>query len=147
MRKFLLPVWMTHTRIAGYYVHSGRTSGNKKRNSRREDYVIFFLLAAHHSFHPLIPAAEHLPDDIALSLWYPLVSASWKCHTLVTFRDLFTPTSAQPGFHLLQKLRDCLWCTDTCQELSWRNSSESAFLCWKMQSQVSFQGITPLGKR
>lgn len=54
MGKFLLPVWMTHTRIAGCYVHSGRTSGNKKRNSTREDDVIFFPLVAHHSFHPLI---------------------------------------------------------------------------------------------
>lgn len=145
--NFLLPVWLTQSRFAGCDVLSGRTSGNKERSSTREDYVIFFLLAAHHSFHPLIPAAEPLPEDIAVSLLCPLLSASWKCHTLGTFRGLFTPSSAQPGFHLLQELRDCLSCADTCQGLSWRNSSESAFLCWKMQSQVSFQGITPLGRR
>ena len=102
MGYFFLPVWMTCTWIAGYYVHSGRTSGNEMRTSIREDYVIFFLLTAHHSFRPIIPVAEHLPDDVAPSPSYPLVSASAHRNVMspVMFRGLFTLTSAQSGFHL-----------------------------------------------
>lgn len=88
MGCFFLPVWMTCTWIAGYCVHSGRTSGNKMRNSIRGDYVISFLLTAHHSFRPLIPAAEHLPDEVALSHSDPLVSAS--AHGNVTPPLMFT---------------------------------------------------------
>lgn len=91
MGYFFLPVWMTCTWIAGYYVHSGRTSGKKMRNSIRENYVIFFLLTAHQSFRPIIPVAEHLPDDFALSHSYTLVSASalGNVMPLVMFRGLF----------------------------------------------------------
>lgn len=90
MGYFFLPVWMTCTWIAGYYVHSGRTSGNKMRNSIQEDYIIFFLLTTHHSFLPIIPTAEHFPEEIALSHSYPLVSAS------------------------VQVILCPLWCSETC---------------------------------
>lgn len=138
---FFLPVWMTCTWISGYYVNSGRTPGNKMRNSIREDYVIFFLLNAYHSFRPIIPVTEHLPDDIAVSFVPTGFSISpQKCHTpcdvsrpvYINFSTVrFLPWTL---FQDVQMLSDCLRCTDTCQQLSWRNSSESAFLCWKMPS-------------
>lgn len=48
----------------------------KREIPLRADYVIFFLLTAHHSFCPIIPFAEHLPDAVALFHSYPLVSVS-----------------------------------------------------------------------
>lgn len=85
---------MTCTWIAGYYVHSGRTSGNKKRNTMR-GLCHLFLSDCPPQLLPVIPVAKHLPDVSALSHSYWLASASahWNVTPHNAKRPAYTDVS------------------------------------------------------